>query len=719
MDYMAPIVLTTITTPLTRDVVKIVRAIDVEISTLWDDLIPGFCFSSLDYNRKLDHGSYFYPGAFGLQGWSKVGPGGKGLLRVLIELIQFNNSKVLLNASSYFISEFGRCIKGLSYVSRVGVTPIFLIHKFIGLDWLKELTKVLPHSCIKKLELGPRVLAMFPDGCMKNRYIALADWLTQMTLAPLHHALTSLLRFHTGGTDYTHDQGSSIDSIVSAHAKGLKSWCFDLSAATDRLPLSLEAAVLRCCGLSRGGVDSWRDLMVHLPFHCPGHSVYYAAGQGIGLYSSWVSMASLHHYLVRLSAFKALGIKDFRLYMILGDDVVIFDEKVAMVYVDIITSLGVRISAAKTVRPTDPLICGTEFASKLIVNGIDISPLPLGLLIQKDSDRLLNLFVYVFEMSMKLGGSQLVEKVLRCTPSWLVRVSRLVDSDFKVPSVREDWLACLGFYIGYLSYLKVTKATGVVEKTNLEEEHSLYVSSLFPGTSLRLFLEGIPFSFWEKVHLTIFEKDTYMSFKRNLGFLINQMAKPNLLNRILKDISKRKLKAFLMSPSSTHFNTIIITPINRAYFDIVALLRARLILQAKESPTSLYAIDLNGNISFPKPDVILRYFMSPLLPLHLKLSIYREGLFEKLSVLAIGPKALVRERLKSFLPLTSESASLSHFLSTWTFKVTVLGRVLRDMGYMTSTGIFKKGPVLSPAKLRKKFIGPKNAPRRRPHGVKV
>lgn len=252
---------------------------------------------------------------------------------------------------------------------------------------------------------------------MKNRYIALADWLTQMTLAPLHHALTSLLRNQTGGTDYTHDQGSSIDSMVSAHAKGLKSWCFDLSAATDRLPLSLEGAVLRCCGLSSGGVDAWRDLMVHLPFHCPGRNVRYAAGQGMGLYSSWVSMASLHHYIVRLSAYKALGVKSFRLYMILGDDVVIFDEKVALVYVDVMTSLGVGISAAKTVRPTDPLISGTEFASKLIVNGVNISPLPLGLLIQKDSNRLLNLFVYLFEMSMKLGGSQLLERVLRCIPS--------------------------------------------------------------------------------------------------------------------------------------------------------------------------------------------------------------------------------------------------------------------------------------------------------------
>lgn len=69
-----------------------------------------------------------------------------------------------------------------------------------------------------------------------------------------------------------------------------------------------------------------------------------------------------------------------------------------------------------------------------------------------------------------------------------------MDSDFKVPSVREDWLTILGFYIGYLSYLKVTGAHDVVKKTNLEEEHSLYVSSLFPGTSLGLFLEGVPFS---------------------------------------------------------------------------------------------------------------------------------------------------------------------------------------------------------------------------------
>lgn len=34
MDYMAPIDLSTVTTPLSRDVIKVVRSMDVEISTL-------------------------------------------------------------------------------------------------------------------------------------------------------------------------------------------------------------------------------------------------------------------------------------------------------------------------------------------------------------------------------------------------------------------------------------------------------------------------------------------------------------------------------------------------------------------------------------------------------------------------------------------------------------------------------------------------------------
>jgi len=128
-------------------------------------------------------------------------------------------------------------------------------------------------------------------------------------------------------------------------------------------------------------------------------------------------MALLHHYLIRLAAYQVTGTPKFLDYIILGDDVVIFSELVANRYFSIITSIGVSISLPKTIRPSTDNLSGVEFASKLIVNGVNISPIPLGLLLQRDSIRLCNLFVYIFEASFQLGGHELIERVLRCIPS--------------------------------------------------------------------------------------------------------------------------------------------------------------------------------------------------------------------------------------------------------------------------------------------------------------
>lgn len=123
--------------------------------------------------------------------------------------------------------------------------------------------------------------------------------------------------------------------------------------------------------------------------------------------------------------------------MVLGDDVVIFNEVVAGEYSKLIQSIGVQISAMKTVSPQTEAVNGVEFASKLVVNGINISPLPLGLLFQEDSLRLSNLLVSTIETIYALGGPLVTEQFLICIPTWLAQVS-VKDSDFKAPSVISD-----------------------------------------------------------------------------------------------------------------------------------------------------------------------------------------------------------------------------------------------------------------------------------------
>jgi hypothetical protein len=100
--------------------------------------------------------------------------------------------------------------------------------------------------------------------------------------------IIEILRLKMKGTDYTYDQGRSVSTCIQNYHKGLPAWCFDLSAATDRLPLSLEAKVLECCGLSKLGSDAWKFIMTGIPFFSIQYNNYvrYTVGQGIGAYSS-------------------------------------------------------------------------------------------------------------------------------------------------------------------------------------------------------------------------------------------------------------------------------------------------------------------------------------------------------------------------------------------------------------------------------------------------
>lgn len=124
--------------------------------------------------------------------------------------------------------------------------------------------------------------------------------------------------------------------------------------------------------------------MRNFPFVCRiGNQVIdcrYTVGQGIGLYSSWALLALTNHRIIRISAAR-IGIRAFSDYIVLGDDVVIADEKVAIEYRKVIESIGVFISEHKSIVPSD--LIGLEFASKLIRKEGNLSPLPIVLLRKK------------------------------------------------------------------------------------------------------------------------------------------------------------------------------------------------------------------------------------------------------------------------------------------------------------------------------------------------
>jgi hypothetical protein len=67
-------------------------------------------------------------------------------------------------------------------------------------------------------------------------------------------------------------------------------------------------------------------------FNTPhGDQLKYSTGQPMGAYSSWAAFTLTHHLVVHWCA-KLCGYDDFQDYILLGDDIVIKNDKVAEKY---------------------------------------------------------------------------------------------------------------------------------------------------------------------------------------------------------------------------------------------------------------------------------------------------------------------------------------------------------------------------------------------------
>lgn len=223
-------------------------------------------------------------------------------------------------------------------------------------------------------------LALLPEAAGKVRVVALMDIWTQWALLPLHKWLFDILREIP--QDGTFDQLAPVKELLTRVPKDTVIHSYDLSAATDRIPLAIQVKLLGAM-LGQDFAQAWGDLLVGRPYTIPmkvarenglsSRFLRYAVGQPMGAYSSWSMLAFVHHAMIQFSAHRA-GIKGwFALYAVLGDDVVIADDRVAAKYRALCRLLGVEIGLAKSLVSTGRTL---EFAKRLFFNGEDISGLP-------------------------------------------------------------------------------------------------------------------------------------------------------------------------------------------------------------------------------------------------------------------------------------------------------------------------------------------------------
>jgi len=124
-------------------------------------------------------------------------------------------------------------------------------------------------------------LALKEEAAGKIRVFAMVDAFTQWALYPLHQQIMSTLS--TWVQDGTFDQYKPVKVLLSRKPLGL--WSYDLSAATDRLPLQFQKIVLQPI-LGIKGAEVWGDILVKRDYYFGTQNFRYAVGQPMGAYSS-------------------------------------------------------------------------------------------------------------------------------------------------------------------------------------------------------------------------------------------------------------------------------------------------------------------------------------------------------------------------------------------------------------------------------------------------
>nr|UPW42088.1 MAG: putative RNA dependent RNA polymerase [Beijing forest mitovirus 3] len=237
----------------------------------------------------------------------------------------------------------------------------------------------------KPISLGKLAFKQEPG---KIRVFAMVDCITQWVLNPLHSYLFSILR--NIKQDGTFDQDKAVRELQIKLKKCNCSYSFDLSAATDRLPILLQVHLLNAVYPSLG--DHWSNLLVNRNYSVPQRKesmdwkrkhgltnsvkfVRYATGQPMGALSSWAMLAFTHHFVVQYAHFLAYSTnKWFTQYLILGDDLVILDNKVAKHYLSIMRQLDVGVNPSKSLVSPKGV---AEFAKRLVTSEEDLSGLSL------------------------------------------------------------------------------------------------------------------------------------------------------------------------------------------------------------------------------------------------------------------------------------------------------------------------------------------------------
>lgn len=281
-----------------------------------------------------------------------------------------------LNAVYCLYRAFGREASALELTfliddnSNVKVEGHRRTRKLLGTTALSKRPVSLLTKPDKTVPLG--IYSFIPDKGGKTRGITLANYFIQDSLKPLHDKLMEALSKIP--FDYTYRQHLVSQTLSNKYKEGKQAFCFDMKGATDRFPRTLQKKLVHAI-YGDAISEAWEILML-LPLRHANNLLRFSTGQPMGLLSSFCVFSLTHHALIQF-CFREHNVPPD--YMILGDDIVIFEENVGKTYVSMLGSLGVEVSFQKSMLSREGNY-SAEFCKKLCHNGKDITGLGSGLI---------------------------------------------------------------------------------------------------------------------------------------------------------------------------------------------------------------------------------------------------------------------------------------------------------------------------------------------------
>jgi uncharacterized protein (DUF2344 family) len=237
-------------------------------------------------------------------------------------------------------------------------------------------------------------LALLQESGGKTRVIAIGDYWSQNILRSIHDHLMSILRRMV--TDGTYNQEEQTKRLVRL-SLGKETFCYDLTKATDRFPVEIQEDVLSHV-FTKDIANAWRNVLTSRQFKYKQHMVSWKRGQPLGMLSSWAAFSLTHHMVIEYCAHLE-GIKTFRDYAVLGDDVCIWDRRVAHRYESIMGDLDVSINHDKSVIGSKATH-RVEFAKRIFIHGVEVSGLKYDLI---KSSRTLAGYIEMMNMVIRRG----------------------------------------------------------------------------------------------------------------------------------------------------------------------------------------------------------------------------------------------------------------------------------------------------------------------------